>query len=61
MICYDDDTISGIRRPAPEAWVMDTVFVRYVHPLLIPFYEGVEMEPGLRVAVISLTQGIRPM
>jgi len=54
----DDGTISGLRRPAPEAWVMDTVFGRYVHPLIIPFYEEVQMEPGLRIAVISLTQGI---
>jgi len=54
----DDGTISGIRRPNLEEWVMDTVFGRFVHPLILPFYEEVQMEPGLRVAVISLTQGV---
>lgn len=54
----DNGTVSGIARPELERWVMDTVFGRYVHPLILPFYEEVAMENGLRVAVITLTQGV---
>ncbi|MBK3433434.1 putative DNA binding domain-containing protein [Pseudomonas fluorescens] len=53
----DDGTISGIQREDLEIWVMDTVFGRYVHPLILPFYEEVVMDDGTRVAVVSLTQG----
>lgn len=53
----DDGTISGIQREDLETWVMDTVFGRYVHPLILPFYEEVVMDDGARVAVVSLTQG----
>lgn len=53
----DDGTISGIQRANLETWVMDTVFGRYVHPLILPFYEEVVFEDGKRVAVISFTQG----
>lgn len=53
----DDGTISGIQRVDLETWVMDTVFGRYVHPLILPFYEEVVVEDGKRVAVISITQG----
>jgi len=53
----DDGTISGIQRNDLETWVMDTVFVRYVHPMILPYYEEVEFDDGKRVAVISLTQG----
>jgi len=53
----DDGAISGVQRPDLETWVMDTVFGRYVHPLILPFYEEVALDNGQRVAVISLTQG----
>lgn len=53
----DDGTISGIQRADLETWVMDTVFGRYVHPVILPFYEEVVFDDGKRVAVISLTQG----
>lgn len=53
----DDGTISGIQRDDLETWVMDTVFGRYVHPMILPFYEEVEFDGGKRVAVISFTQG----
>ncbi|MFA7567586.1 MAG: ATP-binding protein [Alkalispirochaeta sp.] len=53
----DDGTISGITRPDLETWLMDTVFGRYVHPTIIPFYETVEIDPKRRVAVITITQG----
>jgi len=54
----DDGSISGIQRDDLETWVMDTVFGRYVHPLILPFYEELVFDDGKRVAVISLTQGV---
>ena len=53
----DDGSISGIQRPDLETWVMDTVFGRYIHPQVLPFYEEVLLDDGKRVAVISFTQG----
>ena len=53
----DDGSISGIQRDDLETWVMDTVFGRSVHPMILPFYEEVEFDGGKRVAVISFTQG----
>ncbi|MDP3332588.1 MAG: putative DNA binding domain-containing protein [Methylococcaceae bacterium] len=53
----DDGTISGIQRDDLETWIMDTVFGRYVHPMILPYYEEVGFDDGKRVAVISLTQG----
>ena len=53
----DDGSISGIQRADLELWVMDTVFGRLVHPLILPFYEEVAFDDGKRVAVITLTEG----
>lgn len=53
----DDGTITGIHREDLEPWVMDTVFGRYVHPMILPFYEEIQVDDEHRVAVISLTQG----
>jgi ATP-dependent DNA helicase RecG len=54
----DDGTISGLTRPEGERWIMDVVFGRYVHPMILPFYEEVLLEEGRRVAVISIQQGV---
>jgi ATP-dependent DNA helicase RecG len=54
----DDGTISGIQREDLETWVMDTVFGRYVHPLILPFYEEVTLDDKKRVAVLTLSQGV---
>jgi ATP-dependent DNA helicase RecG len=54
----DDGTVSGVARVDLERWVMDTVFGRYIHPLILPFYEEVALDNGKRVAVISLTLGV---
>jgi len=54
----DDGSIIGVQRADLETWIMDTVFVRYVHPMIIPHYEEVQMEETLRVAVISISQGV---
>jgi len=53
----DDGTITGVQRENLEEWVMDTVFGRYVHPMLLPFFETVQVDDKRRVAVVSLTQG----
>jgi len=34
----DDGSISGIQRDDLELWVMDTVFGRFVHPMILPFW-----------------------
>ena len=54
----DDGTVTGIRRSDLEQWVMDAVFGRKVHPMILPFYEEVRMDDDRRVAVITVTQGI---
>ena len=53
----DDGTITGIKRDNLEEWVMDTVFARYVHPMILPFYEEIQVDDERRVAVITITQG----
>jgi ATP-dependent DNA helicase RecG len=53
----DDGSVSGIQRADLELWVMDTVFARYVHPMILPYYEEVALDDGKRVAVITLTEG----
>lgn len=53
----DDGTISGIKRDDLETWIFDTVFDRYIHPMILPFYETVLMDDGKSVAVISFPQG----
>lgn len=52
----DNGTISGIKRKDLEIWVMDTVFGRKLHPMIIPFYEEIQLDDGVRVAVVSITQ-----
>lgn len=53
----DDHSISGIQRNDLEHWVMDTVFGRYVHPMILPYFEVVTLDDGKRVAVVTLTEG----
>lgn len=54
----DDGTVTGITRPDLETWVMDTVFGRYVHPMMLPYYEQVRLDNGKSVAVVSFPQGV---
>jgi ATP-dependent DNA helicase RecG len=53
----NDGTIGGITRPNLEEWVMDTVFERYIHPLMIPHYLEVLVDDHKRVAAISVSVG----
>lgn len=52
----DDGTISGLTRDNCEEWVMDTVFARYIHPRVIPYYEELQTDDG-RIAIVSVEQG----
>lgn len=54
----DDGTISGLVRPDTERWIMDVVFGRYVHPMLLPFYEEVVVDDERKVAVITIQAGV---
>ena len=53
----DDGAITGIRRPDLQTWVMDTVFGRKVHPMILPYYEEIQVDDERRVAFVSFTQG----
>ena len=53
----DDRTVNGIRRNDLGRWVMDTVFGRYVHPMIQPFYEEVRIDERRCVAVVTVTEG----
>jgi ATP-dependent DNA helicase RecG len=50
----DDKNIVGLTRRNVSEWVTDTVFGRYVHPLILPYYEEVVMGDGKRVAVVTV-------
>ena len=52
----DNGAISGLQRPDMEEWVMN-VFADKVHPLVLPFYEEVNMGEAGRVAVLTFPQG----
>lgn len=52
----DDGSISGLSRPDTERWLMETVFGRYVHPQILPFYEEVVVGDQ-RVAVATVRAG----
>ncbi|MBW2614506.1 MAG: ATP-binding protein, partial [Deltaproteobacteria bacterium] len=52
----DDKTITGITRSNLSEWVADTVFGRYIHPVILPYYEEVRMDSGKRVAVVTIGQ-----
>lgn len=54
----DDGSIAGIARDNLGEWVADTVFARYVHPIILPYYQEVRMDDGKVVAVITIDQGI---
>jgi len=53
----DDGHISGIQSKNLETWIMDTVFGHYVHPMILPFYEEVDMGDDRRVAVVTIAPG----
>ncbi len=54
----DNGEISGITRNNLELWVMDTVFARYVHPAIVPFYEEIRIDNAKKVAILTVGEGI---
>ncbi|MCA1743677.1 MAG: RNA-binding domain-containing protein [Desulfonatronovibrio sp.] len=53
----DEKEIVGLARPNVEEWVMDTVFSRYIHPAIIPFYQEIPVDDGKRIAMLSISAG----
>ena len=53
----DDGRVSGLHRENTEEWVMNVMRDK-VHPLVLPFYEEIAVDDGLKVAVITFPQGI---
>ncbi len=53
----DDGEISGIQREDLEEWVMN-VFQSKIHPMILPFYEEVQIDAEKRVAIVSFPMGI---
>lgn len=53
----DDGNVVGIQRGDLERWIMDVVFGRKVHPMILPFYEEVQIDERRRVAIVTITQG----
>ncbi|MDE0627151.1 MAG: putative DNA binding domain-containing protein [Bryobacterales bacterium] len=54
----DDGAITGIQRDNLEHWVMDTVFGHKVHPMILPYYEEVQVDDQHRIAVITIDQEV---
>ena len=54
----DDGEITGVQRSDLEEWLMTTVFSRTVHPMILPFYEEVQVDDQVRVAVVTISQGV---
>lgn len=52
----DDGTIQGVQRKQLQAWVMDTVIGRHVHPHILPDYEEVIVE-SKNVVVLTVPMG----
>lgn len=50
----DDGTVVGISRKNLAEWLADTVFARYVHPLILPYYEELALDDGKVVAVVTI-------
>ena len=53
----DNGQITGLAREGVQEWVLN-VFRDKVHPQIIPYYEEVLVEPGVRVGVIATASGI---
>ncbi len=49
--------IIGVQRENLQAWVMDTVIGRHVHPHILPDYEEVVVE-GKKVVVLTIPMGV---
>ncbi len=42
----DDGSISGIKRPKLQEWLMDSVCGRHIHPRVSPMYQEISIKQG---------------
>jgi len=54
----DDGVVAGTTRSNLSEWIGDTVFGRYIHPTILPYFEDVVMDEGKRVNVITIGQEV---
>ena len=52
----DDGSVSGVRRENLQAWLMDTVIGKHIHPFVLPDYEEIVVDK-CTVAVVRIHQG----
>jgi ATP-dependent DNA helicase RecG len=52
----DDKSIAGLTRANLSEWLADTVLARYVHPVILPYYEEILLDDGKVVAIITIGQ-----
>lgn len=53
----DAGEVVGLSRENLEEWVMDTVFGRFVHPMIIPHYQEIRYDENRRVAAVTIAAG----
>lgn len=53
----DNGQFTGLQRAGTQEWALN-VFRDKVHPQIIPYYEEIQVEPEVRVAVITIAPGI---
>jgi len=53
----DNGQFTGLQHASAQEWVLN-VFRDKVHPQIIPFYEEIQVEQDVRVAIITITAGI---
>lgn len=53
----DNGSVSGLQRNDTEEWVMHVIRDK-IHPLILPYYETVQLDDGKRIAILSFQQGI---
>lgn len=53
----DDGRVSGIQRENLEEWVMN-IFQDKIHPMILPYYQEVQLDDGKLVAVVRFPIGI---
>ena len=53
----DDGKIYGVQRDQLEEWVMNVIQSK-IHPMILPFYETIQVDGNKQVVCISFPQGI---
>jgi len=53
----DDGTISGVKRPKLQEWLMDCVCGRHIHPRISPSYQEISISTESKIAIITIAEG----